>query len=98
MAKMAEMTLTDFLPYMSPHARRATRALAREQGKSIDDLDVEQVIARANEYRDGERVADRLGCPRCGETHMDRLEWDSAGERVTCTMCGAVYVPGEVGG
>lgn len=42
-----------------------------------------------------DRVAALLGCPSCGERHVDRLAWDETGERVTCASCGREYAPGE---
>lgn len=34
-------------------------------------------------------------CPECGENRVDWLVWDDDCEIVTCTTCGAEYVPGE---
>ena len=34
------------------------------------------------------------GACECGESRMDYLVWDGACEVVTCTSCGAEYVPG----
>lgn len=42
-----------------------------------------------------ELVAECFGCPACGNTEMDSLEWDSNCEQVTCTKCGVSYEPGE---
>lgn len=42
-----------------------------------------------------EVVDDHLRCPGCGETRQDFLVWDKEyGEKLECTLCETVYVPG----
>jgi predicted RNA-binding Zn-ribbon protein involved in translation (DUF1610 family) len=92
---VAEMTLADFVPYMSQYAKHAVATLCKEQGRQVDELDVQEVIDLANEYQSDAEVAVPFPCPRCGESASDYLVWDSLGEQVTCAMCGTTYTPGE---
>jgi len=38
-----------------------------------------------------DHVAEADGCPRCGETHQDKLVWQDD-ETITCASCGTRYV------
>ena len=43
---------------------------------------------------DGDNLVDPASsCPTCDERDADRLVWDAAGERVTCSRCGTTYDP-----
>ena len=51
---------------------------------------------------DGDRVAPAVGCPTCGETRLEALDWCDPGEApfpqypheyVWCRTCGTAYDP-----
>jgi len=92
--KASEITVSMLLPYMRPEAQRAVADLAETQNVAVDDLDLDAVIERANEYRaQAGLVAPTAGCPECGEDRIDVLVWQEDGERVRCDTCGEVYKP-----